>query len=80
MPDDHYCCKICGRRDCICPTTIHHAPARHKPTGSAVAVTPKYQPSSFVRDYNEMSVTWTFESNEEADAFANAVSELMKGK
>lgn len=84
MPDDHYCCKICGQRDCKCPSvypssvTFEKTLLSKKLTAS-VGYMVSVRPSTFIRDYRDNSVTWKFSSQIEADNFVAAVEHLMKG-
>lgn len=87
MPDDHYSCKHCGQFHCVCPqqpsaprrvlpgetsSTI----GRHKPTGSA-ELPKQFSPASFMMDFRENTVTWEFDTAEEAQRFAEVVNKLI---
>ena len=82
MPDDHYTCRICGEINCVCSANqkTSRSPVAPVSLGEILARTKViFKPRSLIRDFNENSVTWKFNTNEEADAFAKAISDLING-
>lgn len=81
MPDDHYSCKICGRSYelCTCPATVNELPATPRPISMNLdAMKGRFEPLSFTLDYRDNSVTWHFETADEADRFAKVVAKLIR--
>jgi hypothetical protein len=94
MPDDHYCCKICGEFYCRCPPANPPLPPRTyqppKPlTMEQVLLTlaqqreeavKKNKPVNSTLDFRDNSVTWKFDTFAEAQEFFHTINKIVNGE